>query len=146
VRKTFYFFLASSFICTFCNVFCVFWRVGVNLLYIEFILYLVLNAYFCLVYWSCQFIARPSNTSLKHWQQMGGVKINEDIIIDKSIHKSINSRSAVLKVNIFLLLIYLFIGSDCDLFIGSIITQNPCSIWVHIIAFLYSISNDSCFV
>ncbi|RDX73162.1 Choline transporter protein 1, partial [Mucuna pruriens] len=49
------------------------------------------------VYWSCQFIARASNTSLKHWQQMGGVNINEDIVIDKSIHKSINSRSAVLK-------------------------------------------------
>ncbi|XP_050368467.1 choline transporter protein 1 [Argentina anserina] len=49
------------------------------------------------VYWTCQFIARPSNSSLKHWQQMGGVNINEDIVIDKSIHKSINSRSAVLK-------------------------------------------------
>ncbi|OIV99154.1 hypothetical protein TanjilG_01129 [Lupinus angustifolius] len=49
------------------------------------------------VYWSCQFIARASNTSLKHWQQMGGVNINEDIVIDKSIHKSINSHSAVLK-------------------------------------------------
>ncbi|KAG4980655.1 hypothetical protein AAZX31_12G139900 [Glycine max] len=49
------------------------------------------------VYWSCQFIARASNTSLKHWQQMGGVNINEDIVIDKSIHKSINSRSSVLK-------------------------------------------------
>nr|KYP41506.1 Choline transporter-like protein 2 [Cajanus cajan] len=49
------------------------------------------------VYWSCQFIARASNTSLKHWQQMGGVNINEDIVIDKSIHKTINSRSAVLK-------------------------------------------------
>jgi choline transporter-like protein 2/4/5 len=36
--------------------------------------------------------------SLRHWQQMGGVKINEDIIIDKSIHRSINSRSSVLKV------------------------------------------------
>ncbi|MCI01999.1 choline transporter-like protein 2-like, partial [Trifolium medium] len=44
------------------------------------------------VYWSCQFIARASNTSLKHWEQMGGVSINEDIVIDKSIHKSINSR------------------------------------------------------
>lgn len=32
---------------------------------------------------------------------MGGVNIDEDIVIDKSIHKSINSRSAVLKVNIF---------------------------------------------
>lgn len=49
------------------------------------------------VYWSCQFIARASNVSLQHWQQMGGVKIVEDIIIDKSIHKAINSRSAVLK-------------------------------------------------
>ncbi|KAF3442528.1 hypothetical protein FNV43_RR16444 [Rhamnella rubrinervis] len=49
------------------------------------------------VYWSCQFIARVSNVSLKHWQQMGGVNINEDIIIDKSIHRSINSRSSVLK-------------------------------------------------
>ncbi|KAK8973549.1 hypothetical protein V6N11_030739 [Hibiscus sabdariffa] len=38
------------------------------------------------VYWSCQFIARASNTSLRHWQQMGGVNINEDIVIDKSIH------------------------------------------------------------
>ncbi|GAV86096.1 Choline_transpo domain-containing protein [Cephalotus follicularis] len=49
------------------------------------------------VYWSCQFIARASNTSLRHWLQMGGVNINEDIIIDKSIHRSINSRSSVLK-------------------------------------------------
>ncbi|OVA00585.1 Choline transporter-like [Macleaya cordata] len=49
------------------------------------------------VHWSCQFIARPSNMSLKHWQQMGGVSISEDIIIDKSIHRSIDSRSAVLK-------------------------------------------------
>ncbi|XP_062169834.1 choline transporter protein 1 [Alnus glutinosa] len=49
------------------------------------------------VYWSCQFIAHASNMSLRHWQQMGGVKINEDIIIDKSIHRSINSRSSVLK-------------------------------------------------
>ncbi|KAL4610317.1 hypothetical protein ACB092_08G042200 [Castanea dentata] len=29
---------------------------------------------------------------------MGGVNINEDIIIDKSIHRSINSRSSVLKI------------------------------------------------
>ncbi|KAI4333690.1 hypothetical protein L6164_018464 [Bauhinia variegata] len=49
------------------------------------------------VYWSCQFIARASNVSLKHWQQMGGVNINEDMVIDKTIHKTINSRSAVLK-------------------------------------------------
>lgn len=51
------------------------------------------------VYWSCQFIARASNMSLRHWQQMGGVKINEDILIDKSIHRSINSRSSALKVD-----------------------------------------------
>ncbi|KAK5786760.1 hypothetical protein PVK06_041404 [Gossypium arboreum] len=49
------------------------------------------------VYWSCQFIARASNISLRHWQQMGGVNINEDMVIDKSIHRSINSRSSVLK-------------------------------------------------
>lgn len=49
------------------------------------------------VYWSCQFIARASNVSLKHWQQMGGVNINEDIVIDKSVHNSINSHSVVLK-------------------------------------------------
>ncbi|KAK3199015.1 hypothetical protein Dsin_022430 [Dipteronia sinensis] len=49
------------------------------------------------VYWSCQFIARASNMSLRHWQQMGGVNINQDLIIDKSIHRSINSRSSVLK-------------------------------------------------
>ncbi|KAL2245908.1 choline transporter-like protein 2 [Sesamum indicum] len=49
------------------------------------------------VYWTCQFIARASNVSLTHWQQMGGVKVIEDIAIDKSIHKAINSRSSVLK-------------------------------------------------
>ncbi|CAA0815961.1 Plasma-membrane choline transporter family protein [Striga hermonthica] len=49
------------------------------------------------VYWTCQFIARASNVSLTHWEQMGGVKVIEDIAIDKSIHKSINSRSSVLK-------------------------------------------------
>lgn len=50
------------------------------------------------VFWSCQFIARASNMSLRHWQQMGGVTINEDLIIDKTIHRTINSHSAVLKV------------------------------------------------
>ncbi|KAK6157405.1 hypothetical protein DH2020_011653 [Rehmannia glutinosa] len=49
------------------------------------------------VYWTCQFIARASNVSLTHWEQMGGVKVIEDIAIDKAIHKSINSRSSVLK-------------------------------------------------
>ncbi|XP_042055136.1 choline transporter protein 1-like [Salvia splendens] len=49
------------------------------------------------VYWTCQFIARASNVSLTHWEQMGGVKVIEDIAIDKSIHKSVNSRSSVLK-------------------------------------------------
>ncbi|XP_058078085.1 choline transporter protein 1 [Magnolia sinica] len=49
------------------------------------------------VFWSCQFIARASNVSLRHWQQMGGVNINEDLVIDKTIHRAINSPSAVLK-------------------------------------------------
>nr|XP_009408147.1 PREDICTED: choline transporter-like protein 2 isoform X2 [Musa acuminata subsp. malaccensis] len=49
------------------------------------------------VYWSCQFIARASNVSLRHWQQMGGVNIDENIIIDKTIHRAINSPSPVLK-------------------------------------------------
>lgn len=49
------------------------------------------------VYWTCQLIARVSNVSMTHWQQMGGVNIIEDIAIDKAIHRSINSRSAVLK-------------------------------------------------
>jgi choline transporter-like protein 2/4/5 len=49
------------------------------------------------VYWSCQFIARASNVSLKHWQQMGGINIDENILIDKTIHKAINSKSSVLK-------------------------------------------------
>ncbi|CAL9772616.1 unnamed protein product [Musa acuminata subsp. burmannicoides] len=49
------------------------------------------------VYWSCQFIARASNVSLKHWQQMGGVNIDENILIDKTIHRAINSPSPVLK-------------------------------------------------
>lgn len=49
------------------------------------------------VLWSCQFIARASNVSMRHWQQMGGVNIDENIIIDKTIHKAINSPSAVLK-------------------------------------------------
>ncbi|XP_051126345.1 choline transporter protein 1-like [Andrographis paniculata] len=49
------------------------------------------------VYWTCQLIARASNVSMKHWEVTGGVKVVEDISIDKSIHKSINSRSSVLK-------------------------------------------------
>ncbi|XP_020676514.1 choline transporter protein 1 [Dendrobium catenatum] len=49
------------------------------------------------VYWSCQFIARASNASMRHWQQMGGVNINENILIDKTIHRAINSQSSVLK-------------------------------------------------
>lgn len=43
-------------------------------------------------------MARASNSSLKHWKQMGGVNINEDLLIDKTIHRAINSPSAVLKV------------------------------------------------
>ncbi|KAG0460573.1 hypothetical protein HPP92_020870 [Vanilla planifolia] len=49
------------------------------------------------VYWSCQFIARASNSSMRHWQQMGGVSIEENILIDKTIHREINSKSSVLK-------------------------------------------------
>ncbi|KAL1817875.1 hypothetical protein ACET3Z_020449 [Daucus carota] len=49
------------------------------------------------VYWSCQLIARASNASLRHWREMGGVSIVDDILIDKSIHRSINSHSSVLK-------------------------------------------------
>lgn len=49
------------------------------------------------VYWSCQFIARPSNVSLKHWQQMGGVSIDANMLIDKTIHNAVNSKSSVLK-------------------------------------------------
>ncbi|XP_020571579.1 choline transporter-like protein 2 [Phalaenopsis equestris] len=49
------------------------------------------------VYWSCQFIALASNASMRHWQQMGGVNINENILIDKTIHRAINSQSSVLK-------------------------------------------------
>ncbi|KAJ8567866.1 hypothetical protein K7X08_020588 [Anisodus acutangulus] len=49
------------------------------------------------VYWSCQLIARASNVSLRHWKEMGGVNIVEDIAVDKSIHGLINSRSLVLK-------------------------------------------------
>lgn len=49
------------------------------------------------VFWSCQFIAHASNMSLQRWEQIGGVSINENILIDKTIHKSINSPSSVLK-------------------------------------------------
>ncbi|XP_073156048.1 choline transporter protein 1-like [Henckelia pumila] len=49
------------------------------------------------VYWTCQFIARASNVSLRNWEEMGGVKVIDDMAIDKSIHKSINSESSVLK-------------------------------------------------
>lgn len=60
--------------------------------------FFVHSNYLFSVYWSCQFVARASNSSLKHWQQMGGVNINEDLLIDKTIHRAINSPSAVLKV------------------------------------------------
>ncbi|KAM0887234.1 hypothetical protein ACQ4PT_029187 [Festuca glaucescens] len=49
------------------------------------------------VYWSCQFIARPSNVSLKHWQRMGGASIDENMLIDKTIHNTINYKSSFLK-------------------------------------------------
>lgn len=75
----------------------------------SFIKYLILLHIFCLVYWSCQFIVKASNVSLKHWRQMGGVNINEDIVIDKSIHEYINSHSAVLKVSFFQLSTFVFL-------------------------------------
>ncbi|CAI0438968.1 unnamed protein product [Linum tenue] len=50
------------------------------------------------VHWRCEFVARASNASMRHWQVMGGLNINEDIRIDKTIHKSVNARSSVLKV------------------------------------------------
>ncbi|KAI3773766.1 hypothetical protein L1987_48298 [Smallanthus sonchifolius] len=43
------------------------------------------------------FIDRPSNVSLTHWKQMNGVTIDDGMVIDKSIHNSINARSSVLK-------------------------------------------------
>lgn len=49
------------------------------------------------VLWSCQFIAQESNTSLQHWQQMGGVTVDEGMLIDKTVHNLINSRSSVFK-------------------------------------------------
>nr|GME02720.1 choline transporter-like protein 2 [Ipomoea batatas] len=49
------------------------------------------------VYKSCQIITRASNVSLRHWKEMGGVDIIEEIVIDKYIHNSINSLSSVLK-------------------------------------------------
>ena len=61
--------------------------------------FFVMNFFFIyVVYWSCQFIARASNSSLRHWEQMGGVNIQEDMVIDKSIRRSVNSRASVLKV------------------------------------------------
>ncbi|KAG2246344.1 hypothetical protein Bca4012_090676 [Brassica carinata] len=39
------------------------------------------------VYWSCQYIAR----------KMGGVNIQDDVIIDKSIRRSLDSRASVVK-------------------------------------------------
>ncbi|KAG5416007.1 hypothetical protein IGI04_003574 [Brassica rapa subsp. trilocularis] len=49
------------------------------------------------VYWSCQYIARASNLSLSHWQKMNGVNIQDDMIIDKSIRRSLDSRASVVK-------------------------------------------------
>jgi choline transporter-like protein 2/4/5 len=54
--------------------------------------------FFPSVYWSCQYIARASNASLNKWLAMGGAKIEENMLIDKTIHKAIDARSAVLKV------------------------------------------------
>ncbi|KAF7128111.1 hypothetical protein RHSIM_Rhsim11G0000300 [Rhododendron simsii] len=44
------------------------------------------------VYWSYHFIAHASNASYQHWQQMGGVNIVENMLIDGwSKHERSNS-------------------------------------------------------
>ncbi|CAN1798143.1 Choline transporter protein 1 [Linum perenne] len=98
------------------------------------------------VYWRCEFVAHASNSSLRHWQQMGGVNISEDIIIDKTIHKSINAPSSVLKVAakvigevqaliifpvipyVMLAIFYMFwFSAFLHLFSSGQIVQNDCS-------------------
>lgn len=48
-------------------------------------------------------MARKSNVSLEQWHQMGGQTVDDDMTLDKTVHKSINSQSSVIKVeNLFL--------------------------------------------
>ncbi|KAL8228688.1 hypothetical protein R6Q57_013588 [Mikania cordata] len=49
------------------------------------------------VLWSCEFMTRKSNASLQQWHQMGGQTVDDGMILDKTVHKSINSQSSVLK-------------------------------------------------
>ncbi|WZZ43266.1 hypothetical protein YC2023_039525 [Brassica napus] len=42
-----------------------------------------------------------TNSSLRHWQQMGGLSIQEDMFIYKSIRRSVNSRALGSKAIIF---------------------------------------------
>ncbi|XP_071714531.1 choline transporter protein 1-like [Rutidosis leptorrhynchoides] len=49
------------------------------------------------VLWSCEFMTRKSNASLQQWHQMGGQTVDDGMKLDKTVHKSINSESSVLK-------------------------------------------------
>ncbi|KAK9064247.1 hypothetical protein SSX86_015627 [Deinandra increscens subsp. villosa] len=49
------------------------------------------------VLWSCEFMSRKSNASLQQWHQMGGQTVDDGMTLDKTVHKSINSQSSVLK-------------------------------------------------
>ncbi|KAD7117912.1 hypothetical protein E3N88_05180 [Mikania micrantha] len=49
------------------------------------------------VLWSCEFMTRKSNASLQQWHQMGGQTVDDGMMLDKTVHKSINSQSSVLK-------------------------------------------------
>ena len=88
------YYTASIFLCYFCILMSYILEYESTLCVLSCIVF-----YFLTVLWSCQFIARASKVSLQRWQMMGGMIINTDILIDKSIRKSINSRSSVLKVS-----------------------------------------------
>ncbi|MFS8015247.1 putative choline transporter [Helianthus anomalus] len=49
------------------------------------------------VLWSCEFTTRKSNASLEQWHQMGGQTVDDGMTLDKTVHKSINSESSVIK-------------------------------------------------
>lgn len=44
-------------------------------------------------------MTRKSNVSLQQWHMMGGQTVDDGMILDKTVHKSINSQSSVLKVH-----------------------------------------------
>lgn len=72
------------------------------------------------VYWSCQYIARASNWSLSHWQKMGGVNIQDDVIIDKSIRRSLDSRASVVKVREMIIFSLWHVDSTFKLVLGTL--------------------------